>query len=90
MMITYARVKAIKGQINKRGKELIVQPSFWLPDDTPFYANGDYLEIVVGQEEIRIYNPQQLRFNVNKLVSVVATLYRMNGQELKSYNIIRA
>lgn len=83
----YARVKPIKGQIGKRGKNLLVQASFWLPDTPPPYAFGSYLQYETEAEFVRVYNPQQVRFSKNQLISAIRTMYKAVGVECWGFEI---
>lgn len=89
--INYGRVFPIRNQMyyRRRGYPLLVDVKFWFHDSKPIYANGDYLYFEVEGLPYHIYNPQNLAFDVNKLISVIRTVFRKTGLEAESFTIVK-
>lgn len=88
--IEYARVKALRGQLQMaRRQEVVVTLSIMLLDDhIPSYANGKCLLVRWPDRNLHIFNPQRIVFSVDKLLSHVQSVYgKCEGYSIVEFDI---
>lgn len=87
--IVYGRVKPVASRLQGM-KIRVVTVVYSLNDFTLFEKKGQYLSFVTNEGEYRIYNPWQLKFDINQLLSMLKSYHCSKcGETFISASIIQ-